>query len=149
MEDATAPDSPALDSPVQQVSPAERSLLLVVEDEDALREAIATHLRKHGYQILAAANGIEALDILDRNPGIAILISDLIMPRMGGLELARLAVKKIPSLDCIFMSGYADEASGDQGYAGNSLNHLQKPFGMDVLLSRIADLSRTGAVLAE
>jgi len=113
----------------------------VVEDEDALREAIAAHLRKHGYQVLTAANGIEALDVLDANPGIGILISDLIMPRMGGRELVRQAVKKVPGLNYIFMSGYSDETSGDQGHPENSLNHLQKPFSMEVLLSRIADLT--------
>jgi two-component system cell cycle sensor histidine kinase/response regulator CckA len=127
-EDAAVPDSPAPDSLVRKALLTERRLLLVVEDEEALREAIAAHLRKHGYQVLAAANGIEALDILDQNPGIAILISDLIMPRMGGRELAHLAVKKIPSLGCIFMSGYADDAFGDQVHSGNSLNHLQTIF---------------------
>lgn len=148
-EEVALLDLPVSASLVRKACPAERGLLLVVEDEDALREAIAAHLRKHGYQVLAAANGIEALDILDANPGIAILISDLIMPRMGGRELVRLALKKVPGLNYIFMSGYADETFDDQDHSDNSLNHLQKPFSMEVLLSRIAELTFSGAVEAD
>ena len=140
-EEAALPDSP-----VQEPRLAGQSLVLVVEDEDALREVIAAHLRNHGYQVLVAANGIEALDHLDRNPDIAILISDLIMPRMGGRELVRVAVEKTPGLHCIVMSGYAEQVFVDQESAGSSTKHLQKPFGMDVLLSRIAELNCVGAL---
>jgi PAS domain S-box-containing protein len=140
-EDAALPEAP-----VHEPRLAGQSLVLVVEDEDALREVIAAHLRKHGYQVLVAANGIEALDLLDRNPDIAILISDLIMPRMGGRELVRLAVEKTPGLHCIVMSGYAEQALVDHESAGASMKHLQKPFGMDVLLSRIAELNCVGAL---
>ncbi len=92
LEDATPPDSP-----IQKPSRAGRGLILVVEDEDALREAIAGHLRNHGYQVLAASDGIEALDLLAQNPDVSILISDLIMPRMGGRELVRLAAEGSPT----------------------------------------------------
>ncbi len=131
--------------PLPALSPSEPRMILVVEDEDALREAIAAHLRMHGYQVLAAADGIEALDVLDRNPNIAILISDMIMPRMGGRELVPLAIEKIPSLSCILMSGYAS----DQDTVTASLSHLQKPFSMDLLLSRIAELNCIGILSSE
>jgi PAS domain S-box-containing protein len=131
------------DSPIQRPSLNDGSLILVVEDENALREALAAHLRDHGYRVLVASDGIAALDILAENPNISILISDLIMPRMGGLELARIAVARIPGLRCIYMSGYADQASGE----GLESVLLQKPFTMELLLSCISDLNRTDVQL--
>jgi len=128
--------------PIQKPSHTGGSLILVVEDEDALRGALAAHLRDNGYQVLVAANGIVALDVLAQNPKVSILISDLIMPRMGGRELARLAAQKIPGLRCIFMSGYPDQTFGDGSDSDECPNVLlQKPFTMEVLLSCIADLN--------
>ena len=81
--------------------------------------------------------------LLAKNPDVSILISDLIMPRMGGRELARLAAEQIPDLRFLFMSGYADQTVDDGPDGIGSPNVLlQKPFTMDVLLSRIADLDR-------
>jgi PAS domain S-box-containing protein len=117
-----------------------RSLVMVVEDEGALRQAITEHLRKHGYQVIHAPDGIQALDLLSRNPDVAILISDLIMPHMGGRELARLALARLPHLRTIFMSGYADQALDPSDAGGSPTNFLQKPFAMDHLLTRIAAL---------
>lgn len=138
VEDAALPDSP-----IQKPSLAGRSLVLVVEDEDALREALAAHLRGHGYRVLAAADGIAALEILAQNPDVSILISDLIMPRMGGRELVHLAAKQSPDLRFIFMSGYSDDDSSQGPDSAESPTlFLQKPFTMEVLLSCIDDLSQ-------
>jgi two-component system, cell cycle sensor histidine kinase and response regulator CckA len=133
---------PSSESPIQKTFLTGRSLVLVVEDESALREAIADCLRNHSYQVLAAADGIEALDILAQHPEISILISDLIMPRMGGRELVRLATEKIPNLHVIFMSGYADQAFRAEDLAEFPTAFLQKPFAMNVLLARIAELTQ-------
>jgi PAS domain S-box-containing protein len=138
LEAAPSP-GPSLDKPLL----TGRSLVLVVEDEGALREAIADHLRGHGYQVLAAPDGIEALAILARNPDISILISDLIMPRMGGRELVRLAVKNVPRLRVILMSGYADQVSSDEDCSDYPAAFLQKPFAMNILLARIDELNRS------
>jgi PAS domain S-box-containing protein len=117
------------------------SVVLVVEDEPALREAIAHYLRNHGYQVFAAANGKEALDVLDRTPNISILVSDLIMPQMGGRELVRLAAKKNPNLHILFMSGYADQAFSDEDETACPTAFLQKPFSMNLLLTRITEVA--------
>ncbi len=131
------------DSSLQKLSPTGRNLILVVEDEDAVREALAAQLRDQGYRVLAAADGIAALEILDQNPDISILISDLIMPRMGGHELAQIAAKHRPGLHFIFMSGYSDgDFSNDLDTAKSPAVFLQKPFTMELLLSCIADLSQ-------
>jgi PAS domain S-box-containing protein len=133
---APAPELPAL-KPFLAV----RSRILVVEDEDALREAITDQLRNHGYQVLAAADGIEALEILAHNSDLSILICDLIMPRMGGRELARRAVKKLPHLSFIFMSGHADNVIGVDDSDETPSAFLQKPFAIGALLNRITELT--------
>ncbi len=138
LEDAALPDSP-----IEKPSLAGRSLILVAEDEDTLREALASHLRRQGYRVLAACDGIEALEILAQNPDVSILISDLIMPRMGGRELVQVAAKESPDLRFILMSGYSDDDfSQAQDSAESATVFLQKPFTMEVLLSCIADLSQ-------
>jgi two-component system, cell cycle sensor histidine kinase and response regulator CckA len=115
------------------------SRILVVEDEDALREAMTEHLCDHGYQVLASSDGLQALELLSRNPDISILVTDLVMPRMGGRQLARLALTHIPHLQVIFMCGYTDQVFNAQQDAPALF--LQKPFTMNHLLTRIAELS--------
>ncbi len=134
----TAPSPPVS---MQKPFPAGPSLVLVVEDEDALREAIAEHLRNHGYLVLTAADGIQALDVLALNPDVSILISDIIMPRMGGRELVRLAAKRRPQLRIVLMSGYDDQAFSEEDLADISAVRLQKPFSMNLLLTQLAELS--------
>jgi len=136
------PSSAPSISPIQKPLSAGRTLVLVVEDEAALREAITDHLRDHGYQVLAAADGIEALDVLARNPDTSILISDLIMPRMGGRELVRLAAKQLPHLHIILMSGYDDQDFREEDDTELPTILLQKPFAMNLLLTRIAELNQ-------
>jgi two-component system cell cycle sensor histidine kinase/response regulator CckA len=99
--------------------------------------------------VLAAADGIEALDLLHRNPDLSILVCDLVMPRMGGRELARLATEQIPQLSVIFMSGHADQVFREADGAASRAVFLQKPFAMSALLARIAELDRrTGLMQA-
>jgi PAS domain S-box-containing protein len=124
-----------------------RGRILVVEDEHALRDAIADQLRNHGYQVLAASDGIEALDLLSRNPDLSVLVCDLIMPRMGGRELVRLATERLPHLNFIYMSGHADQEFDDTDGAVSSAVFMQKPFAMSALIARITELDRRSALL--
>jgi PAS domain S-box-containing protein len=125
------------------------NLVLVVEDEDALRQAIAEHLRSHGYQVLVAVDGLQALDVLDTNPKVSILVSDLIMPRMGGREMVRLALQKYPHLRVVLMTGYDDQARTDQDCVECCAVCLQKPFSMDRLLTALAELDLPTDAAAE
>jgi PAS domain S-box-containing protein len=144
LETVSAPAMPALKHLFRG-----RGRILVAEDEQALREAIADQLRNQGHQVLAAADGIEALDLLHRNPDLSILVCDLVMPRMGGCELARLATEQIPQLSVIFMSGHADQVFSEADGAASRAVFLQKPFAMSALLARIAELDRrTGLMQA-
>ncbi len=131
----------APETPIEKRVVTGKNVVLVVEDERALREAIADHLRNQGYRVLTAVDGVEALEVLVLNSDVAILLSDLIMPRMGGRELGRIAVTRNPHLQIIYMSGYGDEETINAG-GGDGLVYLQKPFTMDSLLVRIAESPR-------
>src|SRR5208282_2753 len=88
-----------------------------------------------------------ALDLLFRNPDLSVLVCDLIMPRMGGRELARLAAERLPHLNFIYMSGHADQDPGEADNAASSAIFMQKPFAMTALLTRITELDRRSALL--
>jgi two-component system cell cycle sensor histidine kinase/response regulator CckA len=83
--------------------------ILLVEDEPMVRTVAERALTRHGYQVLTANNGEEALEIVDRGDEIALLISDVVMPLMDGPTMVREARKTRPDLPILFMSGYAEE----------------------------------------
>jgi CheY-like chemotaxis protein len=87
-----------------------RETILVVEDTDDLRRMICQILMQHGYQVLEAANGLEALELCHSySDPIHLLLTDVLMPRMDGGELAEQVRQINPQLPMIFMSGYADD----------------------------------------
>jgi two-component system cell cycle sensor histidine kinase/response regulator CckA len=108
--------------------------ILVVEDEETLRQAIAESLTILGYQVLEAIDGVDALRVLElRSGGIDLLLSDAVMPRMGGLELIRRVRDTRPSIKLILMSGYTAINSADGSPSGDrpadiDITFLQKPF---------------------
>jgi two-component system cell cycle sensor histidine kinase/response regulator CckA len=83
--------------------------ILLVEDEDMVRAVAERALTRHGYTVLTASNGEEALEILSGGAAIDLLISDVVMPTMDGPTMVRQARKKWPDLPILFMSGYAEE----------------------------------------
>jgi two-component system cell cycle sensor histidine kinase/response regulator CckA len=125
---------------------AARGQVLVVEDEDVLREAIVDHLRLHGFPALAAADGVEALEILDRTPGIGTVVADLIMPRMGGRALAAEASLRFSNLGFIYISGHAGQDVSQEAPDGRRSRFLQKPFAMSTLLDAILEVSGAPAL---
>ena len=81
--------------------------ILVVEDDDAVRQHVTAQLQGLGYQVLEAATGAEAMDVLDQSPAVDLLFTDVVMPGgMGGRDLADAARKLRPSLKVLFTSGY-------------------------------------------
>jgi two-component system cell cycle sensor histidine kinase/response regulator CckA len=99
--------------------------ILLVEDEDAVRSLATIVLKKHGYTVIAAANGEEACRLAHEHR-IDLLVTDVVMPRMNGKELASVLRARIPQLRVIFMSGYTGEAVALQ--AARDTLFLQKPF---------------------
>jgi hypothetical protein len=115
--------------------------LLLVEDEEGVREVIVEWLSGHGYAVLTAQNGAHALAVAGAHAGpIDLMIADVVMPQMGGPELASRLLPLRPEMKVIYVSGYADEAIGDPGKLAAGVAFLQKPFSLDVLLRRVREI---------
>lgn len=100
--------SPAIPAPAP-ASLSGTETILVVEDDRAVRAAATLALEQHGYSVLQACNGDEALRVIERNPDIALALTDVVMPQMGGPELATRLGRRHPQLPVLFMSGYAEQ----------------------------------------
>jgi len=112
-------------------------LVLVVEDEDQVREFSTETLRDLGYSVLAAPNGPAALEILRQRSDIRLLFTDVVMPEMNGRQLVDQARALRPGLKCIFTTGYARDAIGPQGSVDQGVALLQKPFTVAQLAVRV------------
>jgi PAS domain S-box-containing protein len=112
--------------------------VLVVEDSDDMREITGRILTKNGYQVMVAPNGYDALELARGYAGhIDLLLTDVIMPRMQGSELAPMLVKSRPDLRVLYMSGFAQPALGATGTLSPEVALLDKPFTEPTLLARI------------
>ncbi len=109
--------------------PAGKETVLLVEDEASLRHLVKKTLSKQGYRVLEAGNGAEVFDMLKTlEVSIDLLLSDVIMPHMGGKELADKMRERFPKLKVLFASGYTDAAIDHQGVLDAGVNFIQKPF---------------------
>src|ERR1017187_3723504 len=137
--------------------------ILLVEDETNLRRLARQYLETQGYKILEAEDGAAALQIVAGHQGtIDLLLTDVIMPRMNGRELAAHVSKLLPDLRVLYMSGYTENAVGQDGTLDAGINLLQKPFSLPALKDRVREVldsepiplevamsSRTGASVLE
>jgi len=115
--------------------------ILVAEDEDGVRSLTREVLEKYGYTVLEAANGEEALKVAESHEGpVDLLLSDVVMPRMGGPELAQALLAKRPSVKVLYMSGYTDHPMVRRGVVNAGVAFLQKPFTLTVLVSRVREV---------
>jgi two-component system cell cycle sensor histidine kinase/response regulator CckA len=110
--------------------------ILLVEDEPMVRTVAERALTRHGYKVLTANNGEEALEIVDRGDEIALLISDVVMPLMDGPTMVREARKSRPDLPILFMSGYAEEQLRKSIDIAN-VAFLPKPFSVQELAEAV------------
>jgi PAS domain S-box-containing protein len=127
-------------SPVLLEAPKGSETVLVVEDESSVRELIVRVLSEKGYRMLSAAEGNEGLRIAGnhREP-IDLLLTDMVMPRMGGRELANRLEAARPGLKVLFMSGYTEDAVSHRGVLKVGLSYLQKPFTSDALVRKVRE----------
>ncbi|MBN2343272.1 MAG: response regulator [Deltaproteobacteria bacterium] len=115
--------------------------ILVVEDEQMLRSLICRLLRKSGYKVFEAADGQEAITFIDGFDGhMDLLITDVVMPKMNGRNLAEIAVKRNKGLKVLFMSGYADDTLMQHGVFNVGQSYIQKPFSADALCLRVRQI---------
>jgi two-component system, cell cycle sensor histidine kinase and response regulator CckA len=115
--------------------------ILVVEDEAALKTLIVATLHEYGYEVIEADNGQEAIQyVVNSGKAIDLVISDVIMPRMGGKALAYEIKRIAPYMKILFMSGYTDETIITNGVLENSDAFLQKPFTMRSLIMKVRSI---------
>jgi two-component system, cell cycle sensor histidine kinase and response regulator CckA len=139
---------PVTDGPDEVAPPADRPVpsksaqtLLLVEDEPTVRRLAHKILVRQGYHVLEAADGNEALAILDSiEDGVALVISDVVMPGMGGAELVRRLHMTHPDVPILLMSGYADDAVLRRAFADSGQAFIEKPFTPDALVRRVRGL---------
>ncbi|MDR1031908.1 MAG: response regulator [Holosporales bacterium] len=112
--------------------------ILLIEDEDAVRLFTSRALRDKGYQVLEASDGVKGLELLKGNPYVRLVISDVIMPVIDGLEFLNQVrgVMKL-SVDILFISGYVEEAFRTRLTHESKAHFLQKPFGIQELAAKV------------
>jgi PAS domain S-box-containing protein len=112
--------------------------ILVIEDEDVVRNLACRGLRDHGYEVVEARNGVQALQHVKRNPGsVDLVISDVVMPEMGGRELGQRLVQMEPDLPVLYMSGYTGEDVVQRGLLDPGAPFQQKPFTPASLATKV------------
>jgi two-component system, cell cycle sensor histidine kinase and response regulator CckA len=115
--------------------------ILVVDDEDALRESTSRVLARNGYQVLTASSGAEALALArDDDRHIDLLLTDVVMPHILGKELAAEMLALRPGLRVLYMSGYAQPILATRGTIDDGVELIEKPFSQEALLSKVRDL---------
>jgi CheY-like chemotaxis protein len=115
--------------------------ILLVEDEESLRSVAKEYLTAQGYTVLDAANGVAALDVGQAHNGqIDILVTDVIMPKLGGSALVKHIHKVRPNLKVIYVSGYTEDTIGHHGVLNEGVNFVQKPYSLEGLAKRIREV---------
>jgi two-component system, cell cycle sensor histidine kinase and response regulator CckA len=113
--------------------------VLVAEDEAAVRHLVCRVLRGKGYRVLEASDGEAALEVAGKAGAIDVLVTDLVMPGLGGAALAARLVAARPALRVIFITGYAPEAVERQGDLAVGSGLLEKPFTADQLARKVRE----------
>ena len=115
--------------------------ILLVEDAASLRDMTREFLEGSGYSVLEAADGKQAIEIAENYEGnIALLLTDVVMPKIGGLSLAKTLLKRRSGMKVLYMSGYANRAIVDSGTLKPDMAFLQKPFGAQELAKKVRKL---------
>lgn len=115
-------------------------VVLVVEDEQVVRELIVEVLEEFGYEAIEADDGRKGLEILNSSRRIDLLITDIGLPGMNGREMVEGARKARPNLKVLFMTGYAANAAMASGFLENGMAMITKPFAIEELASRIREI---------
>jgi CheY-like chemotaxis protein len=115
--------------------------ILLVEDEHMILRVAREALTALGYRVFTAADGVQALDMVGRmTDPVHLLITDVVMPRMGGRELATELTALRPGIRVLFSSGYTENAIVDHGVLDEGINFLQKPYTPMTLARRVREV---------
>lgn len=141
-------DTIALEAPMPAVTPAAipqgaGEVVLVVEDEPAVRMLVVEELHDLGYTTIEAATGLAAIPILESSRKIDLLVSDVGLPGMNGRQVAEIARQHRPHLPVLFMTGYAENAAVRSEFLAAGMEMIAKPFALDELATRICAILDT------
>jgi DNA-binding NtrC family response regulator len=125
------------------------SRILVVDDEPKMRALLAMALEGDGITIVQAASAEDALEILGRGETYNVMVTDVRMPGMSGLELVKRVRKDRPELECIVMTAHADSGTGVEAMRNGALEYVTKPFEMDEMLLLIQSALEKGKLRDE
>jgi PAS domain S-box-containing protein len=129
---------PSKTAPALATAPKGTETVLVVEDQDGIRDIVRESLRRNGYNVLIAADGNEALQMASAYPApIHLLVTDLVMPNIGGRELAQRLAPLRPRMKVLFMSGYSEQFALNIEVTSEPTTILQKPFSLDALAHNV------------
>jgi len=143
---------PRVEDSAEELSPAKSQqteaggceTVLLVEDEESVRELVRLTLASRGYKVIEAENGECGLRIAEAfKEHIDILITDVVMPGMGGRELARKLLSLRPGISVLYLSGYTEDAVVTQGALGPNTAFLQKPFTLQNLAKKVREVLRS------
>jgi two-component system cell cycle sensor histidine kinase/response regulator CckA len=134
----------AIGAAEQRMPEVGNETLLLVEDESAVRASIRRLLEWHGYTVIEARNGADALNVYNAHEGnIDLVMTDVVMPEMGGYELVEQLRARRPDLRVLFMSGYTERAPASDGSIPPRTGYLEKPFTVETLMRRLRQVLDT------
>ena len=138
---ANEPARPIAAPAVPATLPRGTETVLLVEDVEAVRSVARHALDRHGYEVLEASDGDVALRIAEAHHGpIQLLLTDIVLPTVGGVRLADAIQRARPDTRVLFTSGYPDRAIADDQLATPGIAYLQKPFTPEALVRRVRAL---------
>jgi two-component system cell cycle sensor histidine kinase/response regulator CckA len=118
-----------------------RGTVLLVEDDETVRRIAERVLTRAGYDVLKAGEGAEAMALSRQHAGvIQVLVTDLVMPRMNGSDLAQRLMAERPGIRVLFISGYDRDSAHVVGPQGPGTDFIEKPFSPELLLERVGRL---------
>jgi two-component system cell cycle sensor histidine kinase/response regulator CckA len=114
--------------------------VLIAEDDGSLRSLLAEMLTDRGVEVMQAVDGLEASQMLKDNGGIALLLSDVKMPRMNGYALVEDALKHNSEIKVLMMTGYAGDLPPPEALKAREIRTLVKPFNLDRMCDQVIDM---------
>jgi CheY-like chemotaxis protein len=132
--------APPVERPIEPQRGTGTATVLLVEDEQAVRDLVRIILERAGYSVIEAANADEAETLFAAMPSIDLLLTDVVMPGRSGFDLFNRLHAQLPSLRVLFISGYTDYAMFDATIAERDLAFLEKPFSAEGLVAKVRDV---------
>jgi PAS domain S-box-containing protein len=126
---------------VKEASPRGNETILVVEDDEVVRKLAVRILREQGHRVLEASQGVDAFLICEEHKGpIHLLVTDVVMPKMSGRELAERITSIRQEVKVLYMSGYPDDTIAHHGILNEGTNYIQKPFTVEELARKVREV---------